>query len=71
MACRDVDKANKAIEDIKLIHKKANIVAYQLDLASFQSIRDFVNKFQKGFVIVYNEGKNNFFYFLMQCPLCL
>ena len=44
MACRDVEKAYKAAEDILLEVENANIVVMKLDLSSFTSVRQFAAK---------------------------
>ena len=44
IACRDLKKANQAIDDIKKTNPTADITALALDLSSFQSVRDFVKE---------------------------
>ncbi|XP_055609939.1 retinol dehydrogenase 12-like [Uranotaenia lowii] len=41
MACRDMEKANNAIENIRKITKNGELIPLQLDLASFDSTRKF------------------------------
>ena len=41
MACRNLDRANKAAEEIKSMNSNANIRVMKLDLASFESVRQF------------------------------
>ena len=42
MACRNMEKANEAIEKIKRETKEGELIALELDLASFDSIKKFV-----------------------------
>ena len=57
LACRDVEKGKEASEEIITSTKNKKVVCYKLDLASFQSIKDFVTTFKKGrffkFVILF------------------
>lgn len=46
-ACRDEEKAKEAIEEIKTASKSKKVFYRHLDLASFQSIRDFVEQIKK------------------------
>lgn len=49
MACRDLSKAQKAREEIVRTlpkHMHDNVVLWQLDLSSLQSVRDFAHKFK-------------------------
>lgn len=39
MACRDVDRANAAAEEVRKRSGNGNVVVKQLDLASLQSVR--------------------------------
>ena len=39
LLCRNLDKAQRAAEEIKKIHIKAQITIHQLDLASLKSVR--------------------------------
>lgn len=41
LACRDIDRANAAVREIRSQTGKGQLVVRKLDLASFQSIRDF------------------------------
>ena len=45
IACRDLNKANEAITDIKKTNSNADITAMALDLSSFKSVREFVKEF--------------------------
>ena len=45
IACRDLNKANEAIADIKKTNSNADITAMALDLSSFKSVREFVKEF--------------------------
>ncbi|XP_002161411.1 retinol dehydrogenase 14 [Hydra vulgaris] len=47
LACRDVQKGNDAAIDIRRSIKDANVNVYQLDLASFTSIRKFVQLYKE------------------------
>ena len=47
IGCRNEEKMKNAINDIKKQNQNADIIPIQLDLASFQSIRDFVKQFEK------------------------
>ncbi|XP_065662218.1 retinol dehydrogenase 14 isoform X6 [Hydra vulgaris] len=47
LACRDVQKGNDAAIDIRRSIKDANVNVYQLDLASFTSIRNFVQLYKE------------------------
>ena len=48
LACRDVEKGKEAACEITESTKNKNVVCYKLDLASFQSIKDFVTEFKQG-----------------------
>lgn len=39
MACRDMDRANKAAEDVRKRSGNGNVVVKKLDLASLESVR--------------------------------
>lgn len=45
IACRDVDKAEKAVRDIKIKSHSINVLHMELDLANMRSIRDFCKSF--------------------------
>ncbi|XP_046872019.1 retinol dehydrogenase 14 [Hypomesus transpacificus] len=45
IACRDVDKAEKAVRDIKIRSHSVNVLRMELDLANMRSIRDFCKSF--------------------------
>ena len=47
IACRDLKKANHAIDDIKKVNPNADITALALDLSSFKSVREFVKEFSE------------------------
>lgn len=61
MACRDLNKALIASEEIKQIYADANLVLEKLDLASMASIRSFADKINKQedqiSVLINNGGK--------------
>ena len=44
MACRNLDRANKAAEEIKSSISDASIQVMKLDLASFSSVRQFAKE---------------------------
>ena len=48
LACRDTEKGKEAASEITAATKNKNVVCYKLDLASFQSIKDFVAEFKQG-----------------------
>ena len=45
LACRDEDKAKLAVEEVKEAAKVNHVEYMKLDLASLQSVRDFVKEF--------------------------
>ncbi|XP_010874346.1 retinol dehydrogenase 11 [Esox lucius] len=45
IACRDVDKAEKAVREIKVRGHNVNVLHMELDLANMRSIRDFTKIF--------------------------
>ena len=45
LACRDMEKANSAVESIRSAVPRADVSASQLDLASFVSVREFATRF--------------------------
>lgn len=47
MACRDLEKANKACDEIKDESGSKTVFVRELDLSSFKSIRNFTKKFVK------------------------
>lgn len=60
MACRSLDKANEAIKRIRQETGAGELIALELDLASFESIRKFVEKiksdYQKFDCLINNAG---------------
>jgi len=62
---RDVPKANKAVEDLKKETGKDHITAMEVDLASFESIREFAEQFNQLNIplhyLILNAG-------IMACP---
>ena len=59
LACRDLNKALIASEEIKQVYAEANIVLEKLDLASLASIRSFadrVNKNEDQISVLINNG---------------
>ncbi|KAL0979028.1 hypothetical protein UPYG_G00179520 [Umbra pygmaea] len=45
IACRDLDKAEKAVREIKIRSHNINVIHMELDLANMRSIRDFSKTF--------------------------
>ncbi|KAJ0067905.1 hypothetical protein NL108_011687 [Boleophthalmus pectinirostris] len=45
IACRDVEKAEKAVREIKFRSHSLNVAHMELDLANLRSVRDFCKKF--------------------------
>jgi retinol dehydrogenase 12 len=67
IGCRDVDKGNEAIKEIKQQHPKSDIRIIKLDLSSLQSVRQFakqVNEQEKQIDILINNAG------VMGCPKC-
>lgn len=51
LACRDLTKANEAIAKIRLETSEGKMIPLELDLASFESIRNFAKKIQEDFPV--------------------
>lgn len=49
LACRDPQRAAKAVEEIKAESKNDNVEAMQLDLGDLKSISKFVNDYEVRF----------------------
>lgn len=68
MACRNLTKANQAVNDISNSTQNPNVEAMQLDLNSFDSIRQFASDFAAKdlplHVLINNAG-------IMACPFAL
>lgn len=68
MACRNMTKANQAVNDISNATQNPNVEAMQLDLNSFDSIRQFASDFAEKnlplHVLINNAG-------IMACPFAL
>lgn len=47
IACRDSAKGEEALKDIKEQSKSEDVVLMQLDLDSFQSVRNFAKEFKQ------------------------
>lgn len=45
IACRDADKAEKAVREIKLRSRSLNVLHMELDLANLRSVREFCKSF--------------------------
>ncbi|XP_071388307.1 retinol dehydrogenase 12-like [Centroberyx affinis] len=65
LACRDMDRANKAAEDIRKRSGNGNVIVKKLDLASLQSVRqlakDILASEERLDVLINNAG-------VMRCP---
>ncbi|XP_041031259.1 retinol dehydrogenase 13 isoform X2 [Carcharodon carcharias] len=64
LACRDLDKARKASNEIRIASGNGNVVVQKLDLASLQSVRSFANKITETEthldILINNAGKIHF-----------
>lgn len=64
MACRSLDKANKAADDIRARHEQAEVQVMQLDVANLASVADFAttfcNQFESLDVLINNAGVMGF-----------
>lgn len=49
MACRNLDKANRAVEQIRRSVSKGKLRVIKLDLADFESIREFAREFKQSY----------------------
>ncbi|RNA18067.1 retinol dehydrogenase 13-like [Brachionus plicatilis] len=60
LACRDLNRANEAAEKIKFETANVNVYVEKLDLASLESIRNFVKNFREKFqrldILINNAG---------------
>lgn len=60
LACRNLDKAQKAISTIQKSHPEAKLKAMKLDLCSMQSVREFATAFQNDYsrldLLINNAG---------------
>jgi len=45
IACRDADKAERAVREIKSSSRSLNVVHMELDLANLRAVRDFCKSF--------------------------
>lgn len=71
IACRDPDKAEKAVREIKSKSHCLNICHMELDLANLQSVRDFCRRFlqrEKRLDILINNAGEAFY--LSSLTLC-
>lgn len=61
MACRDMDRANKAAEEVRKRSGNGNVVVKQMDLASLQSVRhlakDILATEERLDILINNAGK--------------
>ena len=67
LACRNLERANKAAEDIRKSTNQGTICVMKLDLASFESVRQFakeVTKLRKNFKNLSQIKDIIFFYFI-------
>ena len=60
LACRDLRKADAAADKIRLETGSKNVFVEQLDLSSFESIREFTRRFKANFtrldILINNAG---------------
>ena len=60
MACRNLDKANRAAEQIRALHPSGQVVVMQLDLADLNSVRrfaeNFLTKYDRLDLLINNAG---------------
>lgn len=65
LACRDMKKANEACDKIKLETNSKNVFVERLDLASFESIREFAENFRSRFtrldILINNAGQKTLY----------
>lgn len=61
LACRDMDRANKAAEEVRKRTGNGNVIVKKLDLASLQSVRelakDVLASEERLDVLINNAGK--------------
>lgn len=61
IACRDVDKAEKALREIKFKSHSLNVLHMELDLANLRSVREFCKSFlqreKRLDILINNAGK--------------
>ena len=64
LLCRSLEKAKKAVEDIKKQVAAAQLTVHQLDLASLKSVRNcaqtLIDTEDRIDILVNNAGKKNF-----------
>jgi len=65
LACRDIDKAHKHLDELKKINNNIHYDVIKLDLSSYESIKEFnkefSNKYDRFNVLINNAG-------VMLCP---
>lgn len=67
LACRDMNKCEEARKSIILESRNRNVFCRELDLASCQSIENFVKRFKSEQVKALHRehlGRENFFFFI-------
>ena len=78
VACRSVEKAESAVEEIKKDTGNTNVTTYKLDLASLQSVREcaaeIIKHEERLDILINNAGKCkiqrfNFSYHLLKVPI--
>ena len=61
LVCRDMDRANKAAEDVRKMSGNDNVIVKKLDLASLQSVRelakDILGSEERLDVLINNAGR--------------
>lgn len=63
LACRDEDRARKAVQEIKHRSHNMNVLFMEVDLANMRSIREFCKKFlqkeKRLDILINNAGKDD------------
>lgn len=66
IACRDLDKAEKAVREIKFKSHSLNVFHMELDLANLRSVREFCKNFlhreKKLDILINNAGEGVAYY---------
>lgn len=64
IACRDADKAEKAVREIKLRSRSLNVLHMELDLANLRSVREFCKSFlqteKRLDILINNAGQGKY-----------
>ena len=63
IACRDLDKADKAVREIKFRGHSLNVCSMELDLANLRSVREFCRSFlqreKRLDILINNAGESD------------